>query len=40
MNSQKLTGTFRWVITTAVSLPLTATAVTPAPEIALKAYSE
>jgi hypothetical protein len=33
------TGTFRWVITTEVSLPRTATAVTPDPVIALKAYS-
>lgn len=33
------TGTLRWVMTTAVSLPRTATAVIPAPEIALKAYS-
>ena len=33
------TGTFFCVITTAVSLPLTATAVWPEPEMALKAYS-
>jgi hypothetical protein len=34
------TGTFRWVITTEVSFPRTATAVTPDPVIALKAYSD
>lgn len=33
------TGTFRWVMTTEVSLPLMATAVIPAEEMALKAYS-
>jgi hypothetical protein len=35
----KLTGTLRCVMTTAVSFPLTAIAVTPAPEMALNAYS-
>ena len=35
----ELTGTLRCVMTTAVSFPLTAIAVTPAPEIALNAYS-
>jgi hypothetical protein len=34
------TGTFRWVMTTAVSFPLTETAVCPEPEMALNAYSE
>jgi len=34
------TGTFFCVITTAVSLPRTAMAVWPEPEIALNAYSE
>jgi hypothetical protein len=34
-----LTGTFFWVITTAVSLPRTEIAVCPEPDIALKAYS-
>ena len=34
------TGTFRWVMTTAVSFPLTEIAVCPEPEIALNAYSE
>jgi hypothetical protein len=36
---ERHTGTLRWVMTTAVSLPRTATAVTPAPVMALKAYS-
>lgn len=35
----KRTGTLRWVMTTEVSFPRTATAVTPDPVIALKAYS-
>ena len=34
------TGTFRWVMTTTVSFPLTETAVCPEPEMALNAYSE
>ena len=34
-----LTGIFLWIITTAVSLPLIATAVWPDPEMALNAYS-
>ena len=34
------TGTFRWVMTTAVSFPLTETAVCPEPEMALNAYSD
>jgi hypothetical protein len=39
-NDSRRTGTLRWVMTTAVSLPRTATAVMPDPEMALKAYSE
>ena len=36
---RRRTGTFFCVITTAVSLPLTAMAVCPEPEMALNAYS-
>ncbi len=39
MNECTRTGTLRWVITTVVSLPRTAIAVCPEPEMALKAYS-
>lgn len=38
-HSARRTGIFFWVMTTAVSLPLTAIAVCPEPEMALKAYS-
>jgi len=36
----KLTGTFRWVATTAMSTPLIATDVSPPCNIALIAYSK
>lgn len=39
MTREALTGTFFWMMTTAVSLPRTAIDVCPEPEIALKAYS-
>lgn len=35
----RLTGTLRWVMITVVSFPLTAIEVTPAPVMALNAYS-
>lgn len=36
----RLTGTLRWVMITVVSFPLTAIEVTPAPVMALNAYSD
>ena len=39
IGARELTGTLRWVMMTDVSLPLTAMAVIPEPEMALKAYS-
>lgn len=38
--SMSLSGSFFWVMHATVSLPRTATAVCPDPEIALKAYSK